>query len=110
MIQYGAWAELKIGDFRTQRYFDVVNLDRYQVILGTPFLREFEIMLNYAGSGSFKLGSRWFPVKEGDFSKPLSSKEGEGSDRAKGSSSREYRKKEAPKVSFSRSSDKWPLH
>ena len=55
-IQYGAHAELKVGDFKQQRYFDVVNLDWYQVILGTPFLKEHKIMLNYAGSGLFKLG------------------------------------------------------
>jgi hypothetical protein len=49
----------------------VVNLDRYQVVLGTPFLKQQNIMLNYAGSGSFKLEDRWFHVREGEFSKPL---------------------------------------
>ena len=73
-IQYGAHAELKVGDFKQQWYFDVVNLDWYQVILGTLFLKEHKTMLNYAGSGSFKLGDRWFLVKEGDFGSPLSRK------------------------------------
>ena len=50
----------------------MVNLDRYNVILGTPFLKEHKIILNYAGHGSFKLKDRWFPVREGDFSSPLS--------------------------------------
>ena len=38
VINYGAKAELQVGELKEQRYFDVVNLDRYHVILGTPFL------------------------------------------------------------------------
>ena len=71
-IQYGARANLKLGDLSQSRYFDVVNLDRYHAILGTPFLKEHEVLLNYAGNGSFKLKNRWFPVKDGDFGNPLS--------------------------------------
>jgi hypothetical protein len=41
-------------------------------VLGTPFLKQQNVMLNYAGSGSFKLEDRWFHVREGEFSKPLS--------------------------------------
>jgi hypothetical protein len=62
VINFGAKAEVKIRDFKETRYFDVVNLDRYQVVLGTPFLRRHSVLLNYAGSGLFKLGERWFPV------------------------------------------------
>jgi hypothetical protein len=77
VINYGVNAELLIGRFKQNRYFDVVNLDRYHVILGTPFLKEHGVMLNYANHGSFRLGNTWFPVKDGEFSKPFS-KEGEG--------------------------------
>jgi hypothetical protein len=28
--------------------------------------------VNYAGSGSFKLGDWWFPIREGEFVRPLS--------------------------------------
>ena len=55
VINYGAQAKLQVGGFKQSRYFDVVNLDRYHVILGTPFLKEHGVMLNYAGHGSFKL-------------------------------------------------------
>jgi hypothetical protein len=65
-------AEIECGDFSQTRYFDVVNLDRYQVVLGTPFLKQLNVILNYAGSGSFKLGDRWFPIQEGEFVRPLS--------------------------------------
>ncbi|KAF8626391.1 hypothetical protein AX15_004889 [Amanita polypyramis BW_CC] len=71
-INHGARAELQVGEFKQMRYFDVVNLDRYNIILGTPFLKEHKIILNYAGHGSFKLKDRWFPVREGEFSSPLS--------------------------------------
>jgi hypothetical protein len=72
VINFGAKAEIECGDFSQTCYFDVVNLDRYQVVLGTPFLKQLNVILNYAGSGSFKLGDRWFPVREGEFVRPLS--------------------------------------
>jgi hypothetical protein len=65
VINYGARAELHIGELKEQCYFDVVNLDRYHAILGMPFLHEFDIMLNYAGYGSFKLKDRWFCRESG---------------------------------------------
>ena len=61
VIQYGARADLRLGDLNQGRYFDVVNLDRYHAILGTPFLKEHEVMLNYVGHSSFRLKNRWFP-------------------------------------------------
>jgi hypothetical protein len=72
VINYGARTELHIGELKEQRYFDVVNLDRYHAILGTPFLHEFDIMLNYAGYRSFKLKDCWFPVRDGELGSPLS--------------------------------------
>ena len=110
-ITHGARAELQVGDHRETRYFDVVNLDRYQVILGTPFLREHGVLLNYAGTGSFKLGNRWFPVKEGDFGNPLSGPKSGGSAGASAStSSIPNSKKEAHKVSFTKPLDKRQKH
>ena len=35
-------------------------------------LRQHSIILNYAGSGSFKFRDRWFLVREGEFARPLS--------------------------------------
>jgi hypothetical protein len=76
-INFGARAEVKIGEFHQKRYFDVVNLDRYDAILGTPFLTENEVLLNFAGNGSFRISGRWFPVGSKDL-KHSSFKEGEG--------------------------------
>ena len=72
VINFGAKAEIECGDYSQTHYFDVVNLDRYQVVLGTPFLKQHGVILNYVGSRSFKLGDRWFPIREGEFAKPLS--------------------------------------
>ncbi|KAF8697705.1 hypothetical protein AX14_001294 [Amanita brunnescens Koide BX004] len=80
VINYRAKAELHVGELKEQRYFDVVNLDRYNVILGTPFLKQHEVTLNYAGHGSFKLKGRWFLVQDSEFGNPLS-KEGEKADK-----------------------------
>ncbi|KAF8703041.1 hypothetical protein AX14_014253 [Amanita brunnescens Koide BX004] len=72
IINYGARAELHVGELKEQRYFNVVNLDRYHAILGTPFLKHHEVLLSYAGHGSFKLKGRWFPVMDEEFTRPLS--------------------------------------
>jgi hypothetical protein len=72
IINYGAKAELHVGALKEQRYFNVVNLDRYHVILGTPFLKHHGVLLNYNGHGSFRLKGSWFQVKDEEFSNPLS--------------------------------------
>lgn len=51
VINYGAKAELHVGVLKEQRYFDMVNLNRYHVILGTPFLKHHRVLLNYDGHG-----------------------------------------------------------
>jgi hypothetical protein len=55
VINYRAKAELHIGALKEQRYFDVVNLDHYHIILGTPFLKHHGVLLNYNSHGSFRL-------------------------------------------------------
>ena len=37
-ITHGANAQMRIGAFDAQLYFDVANIDRYNCILGIPFL------------------------------------------------------------------------
>jgi hypothetical protein len=78
-IQFGARAEIRFGEFRQKRYFDVVNLDRYDVILGMPFLKDNEVLMNFSGTGSFKLAGRWFQVGSKEL-KQTSFKEGEGAE------------------------------
>jgi hypothetical protein len=83
VINYGVKAELQVGGLKEQRYFDVVNLDRYQVILGTPFLKHHGVMLNYTDHGSFKLDGRWFPVMDLEVVKPIMKGKGKAEEKAK---------------------------
>ena len=39
-ITHGANAQIWIGVFDAQLYFDVANIDHYDCILGIPFLRQ----------------------------------------------------------------------
>ena len=39
-ITHGANAQMRIGAFDAQLYFDIANIDRYDCILGIPFLRQ----------------------------------------------------------------------
>ena len=39
-INYGAWATVDFGPITPQVYFDIANIDGYDVILGTPFMWE----------------------------------------------------------------------
>ena len=39
-ITHGANAQIQIGAFNAQLYFDVANIDHYDCILGIPFLRQ----------------------------------------------------------------------
>jgi len=51
-INYGTWTSVELGDRREDRYYlDVVNIDRYDAILGAPFMRKFGVRLDF-GSNS----------------------------------------------------------
>jgi Retroviral aspartyl protease len=78
-INFGVRAEIRLGDFKQRRYFDVVNLDRYDAILGLPFLKENEVMMNFSSNGSFRVNRRWFQVGSKEL-KHSSFKEGEGTE------------------------------
>ena len=73
-INFSTHTDIQFGSVHQKRYFDIVNLDRYDTILGIPFLKENKVLLNLAGSGSFKIKSHWFPVGSTE-SKNLYSKE-----------------------------------
>jgi hypothetical protein len=49
MINYGVRAPLTLGPIDdADAYMDVVNIDRYDMILGTPFLRKHGLVLDFA--------------------------------------------------------------
>ena len=47
MIHYRTHVTIKIGCKVVEEYFDIVNVEHYNVILGTPFLRKMGIVLDF---------------------------------------------------------------
>jgi hypothetical protein len=47
-ISYGIKTAIKYGPIDVDHYFDVVNIDRYDVILGMVFMRRHGITLNFS--------------------------------------------------------------
>lgn len=49
-INRGVRVPIAMGSFATENYLDIVNLDRYDVVLGTPFMRRFGVLLDFGNS------------------------------------------------------------
>ncbi|KAF7966975.1 hypothetical protein HWV62_36306 [Athelia sp. TMB] len=50
-ISYGAVAPFGVFGITGEMYFDVVNIDRYDAILGTPFLKKHGVCLDFKNHG-----------------------------------------------------------
>ncbi|KAF8226260.1 hypothetical protein L208DRAFT_1226040, partial [Tricholoma matsutake] len=46
-INFGLFTDFEIGEIKNTHYFDVVNIDRYDAILGTVFMRKHSIVLDF---------------------------------------------------------------
>jgi hypothetical protein len=46
-INYGTKACVKYGPVNTCHYFDIINIDRYDVVVGTVFMRKHAIVLDF---------------------------------------------------------------
>ena len=51
MINYGTQATIKIGHKVVKEYFNITNVEYYDVILGTSFLRKMGIVLDFRSPG-----------------------------------------------------------
>ena len=47
VINYGAIATIKYDEKELKEYFDIVNIDYYDAILGTPFLRKHKVIIDF---------------------------------------------------------------
>ena len=48
VINYGTNTTIKINGKELKKYFDVVNINYNDTILGTPFLKKFKIVIGFA--------------------------------------------------------------
>ena len=46
-INFGVFADFKIGKTKDNHYFNIININRYNVILGTVFMRKHGITLDF---------------------------------------------------------------
>ena len=46
-INFGLFTDFKIRGIKGNHYFDVVNIDRYDIIVGMVFMRKHGIVLNF---------------------------------------------------------------
>lgn len=64
-INYGIQAVVEIGEAKLETYFDVANIDHYDVILGCPFLLANKVALEFSDS-SIRFGNQIIPALKGE--------------------------------------------
>ena len=62
MINYRTHATIKIGCKVVEEYFDIMNIEHYDAILGTPFLRKMGIVLDFRSPGIVWIGNEVIPT------------------------------------------------
>ena len=50
IINYGANATIKYNEKESKEYFDIVNIDYYDAILGMLFLKKHEVIINFVSN------------------------------------------------------------
>ena len=60
---------IKIGCKVVEEYFDIVNVEHYDAILGTPFLRKMGIVLDFRSPGIVWIGNEVIPTRKVLFNK-----------------------------------------
>ena len=67
MINYGTHATIKIGRKVVEEYFNIANVEHYDTILGTPFLRKMRIVLDFRSPGMAQIGNKVIPTRKVSF-------------------------------------------
>ena len=62
MINYGTHVTIKLGWKVVEEYFDIANVEHYDAILGTPFLRKMGIVLDFRSPGMVQIGNKVIPT------------------------------------------------
>jgi hypothetical protein len=61
-INYGTNTTIRFGRKTYDEYFDVANIEYYNAILGTPFLRKLGITLDFTSPGAVRIGNESVPI------------------------------------------------
>jgi hypothetical protein len=61
-INYGMNTTIKFGHKQYDEYFNVANVEYYDAILGTPFLRKLGITLDFSSPGVVRIGVEIVPI------------------------------------------------
>ncbi|KAF4574703.1 hypothetical protein EYR36_006053 [Pleurotus pulmonarius] len=65
-IQFGTYTRTSFGPIDSKEYYDVANIDRYDVILGTPWMHKHGVLLDFANR-VIRIGGEVFPsLTEGE--------------------------------------------
>ena len=67
MINYGTHVTRKIGHKVVEEYFDIADVEHYNGILGTPFLRKIGIVLDFRSPGMAWIGNKVIPSRKVSF-------------------------------------------
>ena len=74
MINYRTRATIKIGCKVVEEYFNIMNIEHYDAILGTPFLRKMGIVLDFRSPGMARIGNKVIPTWKVFFNKSKDTK------------------------------------
>ena len=67
MINYRTHVTIKLGCKVVKEYFDITNVEHYDAILGTPFLRKMGIVLDFRSPGMAQIGNKVIPTGKVSF-------------------------------------------
>ena len=67
MINYRTHVTIKIGCKVVEEYFNIANVEHYDMILGTPFLRKMGIILDFRSPGMAWIGNEVIPTRKVSF-------------------------------------------
>ena len=60
---------IKLGGKIVKEYFDIANVEHYDAILGTPFLRKMGMVLDFRSPGMAQIGNEVIPTGKVFFDK-----------------------------------------
>jgi hypothetical protein len=61
IVNYGTSSLIKFREFISNKYFDITNVDYYDIILQTPFLMKWGISLDFSSQGRIRIKGQIVP-------------------------------------------------